>query len=786
MLTTYRFSLPDITCPSCVHPIETTLKAYEAVSIEEMVIDIVTKCITIYIDTDRANPNTRELLRDKIETLGIRCIDIGDSVTATPALSATPSNEINQHCLQQKKMIHSHWLKGILGSAFGVTLLAISICSGGIPPIAMYALVTISALLTLGLGVESYHEAGKKLIKTKTVTMDALFTVSTLTVVAVSIAGFFYPWLPMMCEAGPLIFGFRYIGKAIEESIKQKLTSALTFRERAPRTIEVINQDFVEIKQTSQLTAGNIIIVRGGQTIPVDGTCLTNASSVHDTVITGSTLPRSIKVGDKVLAGMTVVNDAQIILKVTSPEAISYLARLDEAMTQANMEKAPIENVTNKILQYFVPAVFGLAMVSGIVIGTLLTPALAIQCAIAVLVSACPCTLGFITPLAVKIGMAKAAEHGVQFKSSKTLQSAEQIDTVIFDLNGTLTTGKLSVDSYKIINENDLPPDEFLSYLAQLENESQHPFAKAVCHFVKEKNIQPRIPLTITAIDSSHHSGIQATINGKSFILGNENMMTTHGIDIKHLPPVQQQNAQHVVYLACEQTIIGYILLNDPIRDDAQETIAALKNMGKTVHICTGADKETAHCYAKQLGIPTDNVQSNSVSLPNYPGEMTKVSYIEALQHQGHRVTMVGDAANDAIAIAKSHFGIAIKSHAADEITQQQAGAIIQNNSLMPVITAFVVTKQTTRNIKQNLVMSLTYNMAVVLTAGGLSIAAGFVLNPGIGVALMVLQTTFILLNAYRFKQKTLPHLKQKEPLQNTKTPAFQNHHTISTSNHAI
>ena len=766
MSQTYYFNLPGITCINCVLPIEQALNACTTVKIESFKVDVIEKRMTILVANDflYTEAEIRELLRHEIENIGITCLDRDpESFLIKPDAQGSlinPDKSLNKF---PHTIIVSHLIQGIFGIACGIGLLMLSIWGmGGLPLIGLYTIVGISSLLTLILGAEAYVEAVKKLVKTKTLTLDALFTISTLTVVAVSIASIFYPWLPMMFEAGLLIFGFRHLGKAIEESLKQKTVSGLNFRERTMLEVEVYKQGIVRKCLVSQLLPNNVIIVRKGEVIPIDGECLDEASSLYDTIVTGANLPRRIKRGEMILAGMKVADDVDWMqIKVTRQASDSYLARLDNKIMQANMEKAPIETVANKLLQYFIPTVLILAIATGIIIGILFNPALAIQCAVAVLVSACPCTLGFITPLAVKIGMAKAVEQGVHFKSSKVLQAAEQIDTVVFDLNGTLTKGVPEVITCEITLENLLPSHELYACMALLESESSHPIAKAIFNYAQCRKTIDHPELQLTELDKSNHSGLRAKINGEIFVIGNKKMMADHNIAVDHLQDKLQQ-AGHGIYLARGNKVIAYLLVRDPIRSEAKQAIAELRQMGKAIHICTGADQETAQYYAKKLDIPLHHVQANCIALADNSNNIAKTHYIEQLKQRGNKVAMVGDAANDALAIAKSDLGIAVKSKASDAMTQQQASVVIHNTSLMPVVTALAVAKQTVENIKQNLAISLLYNIAMILLAGGLLLSIGIALNPGIGAALMVLQTSMVLLNAYRFKQQELLHLKRQ------------------------
>ncbi|MDR3477211.1 MAG: HAD-IC family P-type ATPase [Gammaproteobacteria bacterium] len=774
MSKTFHFSLPGITCVNCVIPVEHVLSKCETLNITEYATDLVTKTISITVEDD-LTPNAEiiGILTETIEDIGVECIAI-----PPPDLAVMEAvDEINEPVPEviqppKKSKIRSHIIKGIVGVFLGASVIALTLSGIVLPTLLMYAMVASSSLLTFLLGAEFYFDAAKKLVKARTLTMDTLFTVSTLTVIGVSIASLFVPWLPMMLETGLLIFGFRHLGKALEESIIQKVAAELAFKDRAAVSVlkkEKQNEMIIWNEcPSSALLPGQIIRLKAGDVIPVDGICESENSSLYTTIVTGAIVPSAIQQGEIILAGMKVPDDVDYIeIRITQPAAQSYLAKLDQKILQANKEKARIETTTNKILQFFVPAILALAVISGVAIGLFFTPALAIQCAASILVSACPCTLGFITPLAVKIGVSKALENGVQFKNSKTLQNADDIDTVVFDLNGTLTTGIPEVTDYQIYPGNQTDPEDFFRDLALIERESLHPVAKTIYAFsIKKTRFQGGI--AIDHIDQTQHAGIKAVIDGAECLVGNIDFLRAHDIDMSQAD-YEINHAEQIIFLVKNKKIMGHVKIKDPLREDAKLAVNELKKMGKAVYICTGADVEVANQYARELGIAAQNVQANCLNASDNPNDLTKPHFIAALQAENKRVAMIGDAANDALAIIKSDFGMAVKSSSGDVITQEQAGAVIDNASLLPVVTAFAVAKQTVSSIKQNLVMSLVYNMTVLLAAGGALLAVGFSLNPAIGVALMVIQSALVLANQYRIKQKPFLHLIQYEKEQQHK-----------------
>ncbi|KTC80699.1 cation transport ATPase [Legionella cherrii] len=638
----------------------------------------------------------------------------------------------------------NHWLKAALGLIWGIGLLALSIASFNIPLTAYILITGLTTLMTLYLGYNVYKSAWYSLLEKKWDT-TALYSISTLTIVAVSLASLFVPGLPMMFEAAPLVLGFWHLGEGIEHTLVGAIEKKLDVRDCLPLSVLLKGKPNKEIS-VRNLIPNDKIIIRKGEVIPVDG-ILTQKALLYTTRIDGSPELKEFKPGDEVKAGMRLADHIPSLeMRVTTTYQKSYLSLIAENIDKANDEKAPVELFANQVVKYFVPGLLLVALVSGIVIGSLFTPALAIQCVISVLVSACPCALSLITPMAVKIGMKKASENGIQFNNGKDLQAASDIDTVVFDLNGTLTQGKSVVQSLKIDDKR------FLRHLALLESQSEHPMATTIKSYIAGQGIVADEQLEITSVDKSYHSGIKGVINGETFMVGNKEMLLANGITTINEPYNDPKKGS--VYIVCGTQVIGQIALFDPLREDAFATVEQLKELGKTVHICTGADQDTAEKYAALLGISPQNISANTVGTATKPNEKPKKNYIQELRRKGYKVAMVGDAINDLEAFAYADLAIAVKSRIGDKVIQQKAGIVIQQGVLFPIATAFDVAAKTKQNIAQNLFVSLTYNSVITLVAAGLFVAIGFALNPILGVAMMVLESAIVLTNLYRFKQQ--------------------------------
>ncbi|MCC5792320.1 MAG: cation-translocating P-type ATPase [Legionellaceae bacterium] len=684
----------------------------------------------------------------------------------------------------------NHGLKAALGLVWGAGLLIMAIGSFNIPVLVYYILTGLTTLMSLYLGYTVYRAAWQDVFARKWGTA-ALYTISTLTVLIVSFVSLFVPSLPMMFETAPFILGFWHLGEVIEHGLTDKIEEQLDVREGIPDTVPLHRSPKTNIR-VKALIPNDIILVKPGQLIPVDG--ILRAEALLDTsVASGAPGSQLLPAGAQVLSGMRFLGlSSSLEMRVSKTYPQSYLSEIAKNIEDAHKKKAPIEKFANTILKYFIPGLLGIALLSGIVVGSLFGPALAIQCVISVLVSACPCALSLITPMAVKIGMKKARDRSIHFKNSKSLQAAADIDTVVFDLNGTLTKGEFAVDSLHISDEN------LLGHIALLERQSPHSVGQTISshidRLIKARGIPPHPEeLTIAAVDISHHAGVKATINGEVFMLGNQKMLSDNGID--HIDERYNQPGQGTLYIVRGRNVIGQIGISDELRADAHATVQQLQRLGKNVYICTGSDMAYAKKYAQHLGISEENLFTSAQGVSSQSPEKTqsgassvlgsqaeenrststegartpslgetqsgtssvlvsKADYIGKLKAKGAKVSMVGDHINDLEAIANSHVGIAVKSNLGNGITQKGAGMVLQKGLLFPIAIAFDVAKKTTHNIFQNLFISLTYNSLITLAAAGLFIGLGFTLSPAIGVALIALESTIVLANLYRLKQQ--------------------------------
>jgi len=740
----YQYDVPDVVCGRCAGTIDNALRQSAFFKGQSLGVDSLEKKLTISFEDDYLSYfEVRDLLNEVLEPVGFSCTEVSETKR-----------------IQENKAKFSHRALGVTGIGVGTLLLLLSLVMGALPLWLMVITTSISTLLTVFLGAESYQKAWKKL-KVRTLTMDTLFSLSTISIVIVSIASLFFTSLPMMCEASLLIFGFRHVGLAIEEAFKKSSSMSQRFQDDAPKHLTMFSQGKKVMVQLASIQKNDRLILEEGSIIPVDGIFEESDGLILDRIVTGTNMPRPIISGEQIYAGSVLTQAKRpLLFRATSTAALSHLARLDAKIAHAKLEKSAIETATNRVLQYFIPGVFAAAVLSGVLIGVFFSGALAIQCAVSVLVSACPCTLGLITPLAIRIGIKKAADGGVVFNSAKKLESTYHIECVVFDLNGTLTQGMPRVTQYRALLDSGLSHEGLLSLLAHFEKGSPHPIAQAICTFALAKKV--KVPTLEAQLEVTDHAGRTVLFEDKHYVLGSEAFMLRQGVELGDIDRIRMiaspQEGDSLVYLARAKKLIGYVVLHDVLREDANYVISAFEAMGIQPYLSTGADIKTALQYANQLRIKPEYVRANCVSHANADSVQSKKNVIDELRKKGLSVAAVGDGANDAEMIAAADVGFAL-SVGGDTHIQQQADAVIQGHALLPVLHAFSVAKRTVSNIKENLMFSFFYNIAAVCITGGILLGFGVVLNPAVGAALMIIQTSMILLNLYRFsKHREVEH----------------------------
>lgn len=540
-------------------------------------------------------------------------------------------------------------------------------------------------------------------------------------------------------ESAGTILTLITLGKTLEAKAKGKTTDAISkLLNLAPKTARVLRDNQEKNVPVEEVKKDDVVIVKAGESIPVDGVIISGSASIDESALTGESLPVDKKEGDKAI-GATINRNGYFKMRVTKTGDETVLAQIVKLVDEATSSKAPIANLADRVSGVFVPIVIGIAFIAAIIwllLGSTFEFALSIG--ISVLVISCPCALGLATPTAIMVGTGQGAINGILFKSAKALETTHELQTIVFDKTGTITEGKPVVtDIFPLQNtENDL-----LQIAASLESLSEHPLAQAITTSAKEKNLSF---LEVEKFTQVAGQGISGIIDGKKILAGNLKMMNENQIETTSANFLDNSTngGKTTLYFAQDNRLIGIIRVADVIKDTSKEAIEELNQMGLQTIMLTGDNETTARSIAKKAGI-------RNVIAEVLPAD--KEHEIQKLQNQGQKVAMVGDGINDAPALARADVGIAIG--AGTDIAIDSADVVLMKSQLTEVSTAIRLSKATIKNIKENLFWAFIYNIIGIPIAAGIFYPAfGFKLSPMIGALAMSFSSVFVVTNALRLR----------------------------------
>jgi len=736
--------IEGMTCAACAKSVERVTRKLDGVI--ESNVNYATEKLNISYDPSKVRVSD---IKKSIEKAGYKAVEEETTVDADKE--------------RKEKEISILWKKFIISAIFTVPLLIITMGHMFGEPIGFklptiidpmmnaknFALIQLVLVIPAMIAGYKFFTVGFKSLFRRSPNMDSLIAIGTsaaflygiFAIVQIYSGNIDYA-MELYFEAIGVIITLILLGKYLESVTKGKTSEAIKkLMGLAPKTAIII-RDGIEVETPiEEVEVGDIILVKPGEKMPVDGEVVEGITSVDESMLTGESMPVEKNIGDKII-GASINKNGSIKYRATKVGKDTALAQIIKLVEDAQGSKAPIAKMADIISGYFVPVVIAIAILSSLawyMSGE--SGVFALTIFISVLVIACPCALGLATPTAIMVGTGKGAEYGVLIKSGVALETAYKIKTIVFDKTGTITEGKPKVTD--VVVTNGITEEYLLQLAASAEKGSEHPLGEAIVKGAEEKELEFKKVDFFKAIPGH---GIEVKIDGKTILLGNRKLMVESNISLESLEETSHELAgegKTPMYISIEGELAGIIAVADTVKENSKKAIEQLHKMGIEVAMITGDNKRTAEAIAKQVGI--DRILAEV--LPQ-----DKANEVKKLQAEGKKVAMVGDGINDAPALAQADIGIAIGS--GTDVAMESADIVLMRSDLMDVPTAIQLSKKTILNIKENLFWAFGYNtLGIPVAMGILYIFGGPLLNPIIAAAAMSFSSVSVLLNALRLKR---------------------------------
>lgn len=753
-----KYDIIGMTCSACSAHIDKAIRHIDG--IQSVNVNLLSNFMVVEFDEDKVND---ALIMKTVEEAGYK---------AMPEKTEVQQTTQNESIDEKKKSL-------ILSFVFLIPLFYISMghmMGAPLPDILLghenmmvFALTQLFLTLPIMYINRGYFQRGFKSLWHKSPNMDTLIAIGSAAAAIYSIYAIFMMgydlghgnmneahqyMMQLYFESAGMILTLISLGKYLESRSKKKTSEAIEkLMNLMPSTATVLIDGQEVVVAIEDVQIGDIVIVKSGQSIPVDGVIIKGQTSIDESMITGESLPVDKFVDDKII-GATMNVEGYIQVKVTHTSGDTTLSKIIQLVEDASSSKAPIAKLADQISGIFVPIVMVISLLTFIGWITLgaQTFHFALTCAIAVLVISCPCALGLATPTAIMVGTGKGAQLGILIKSAENLELLSKADSIVLDKTGTITKGKPQVTD---IYPQHISETELLKTAAAIENASQHPLAKAIVEYVQQMDLTFQ---TVDSFEMVQGQGLIGKLNGKTLLSGNKRMMEEHGIDLSDVYETSQKLASFgktPLYYALDEQLIGMIVVSDVLKETSQQAIQSLRDMNLSVYMLTGDNALTAKAIGDKLGI-----EVIAEVLPQ-----DKEKHIRDLQAQGRTVIMVGDGINDAPALMRADVGIAMTS--GTDIAIDSADLVLMKNDLQDVVHSIELSHAVIRNIKENLFWAFFYNVIGIPIAAGLFYPFfGWLLDPMFGAAAMSLSSVFVVSNALRlrfFKPKQTIRKKERK-----------------------
>ena len=734
-----ELTLPVVgmTCASCVTRIERFLNRADGVA--EATVNLATERATVHFDPSRID---RAEIVSTIEAAGY---EVARQASADASAAEQADTEELARAADRRALLRD----ALAATGIGLAMMVAALWPGGLPwPMERVnaAMLAPATIVQFVFG-RRFLVAAAKGLRHGDLTMDTLVSMGTLAAygysLALTIAG---SAAETYFDSAAVIIGLVLLGRWLEARAKGQAAGAMkALMKLRPTTARVLRDGSEADLPIDQVRVGDLVRVRPGERVPVDGIIIDGGSAVDESMLTGESIPIEKRAGDTV-TGATLNAQGSFVLRAERVGGDTTLSQIVRLVERAQGSKAPIQRVADAITARFVPVVVAAAL-AAFVVWMLVGPEpripFALSAAIAVLIIACPCAMGLATPTAIMVGTGKGAENGILVRDGAALEHAQRVTTVVLDKTGTITRGEPSV--VEIVPLDGTDEARLLRLAASAEVGSEHPLAEAIVRLASERG-ESLLPATnFTAIPGG---GVQATVDGQRVVIGSQRLLTETGIDTAPISEAGEEAARAgrtAALVAVDGRMAGLLAIADTIKPESAEAIRRMQGAGLQVWMITGDRAAVAHAIGAQVGIPPDRVLAEV-----RPGE--KAAKVAELQAAGARVAMVGDGINDAPALAQADLGIAIGTGA--DVALEASEITLVGDDLRSVPAAIRLSRATMRTIRQNLGWAFGYNLLLIPVAAGLLYPLnGWLLSPALAAGAMALSSVSVVTNSLRLRR---------------------------------